>query len=82
MSKITLPKETAAQYELVNEDQLYPQCTFGGWGEVDFESLNVEHAESLIVSGFPYLKRKAAPALKPAVAPSTVARGETPDLND
>jgi hypothetical protein len=60
-AKINLPQDTWAQYELVNEDQLYPQCTFGGWGEVDFTTLTIDHAEALVSTGFPYLKRKQQP---------------------
>lgn len=79
MDAIKLPKPVADQFELLNQSELYPKCTFGGWGEVDFENLTLEQAEDLVVRRFPHLKRKDAQAPKP-VAPST-ARGEAPENN-
>ena len=54
--KAALPQVVAAQFDIVGD---WSRCHFfGHFGEVDFNALTLERAESLINGGFPYLKVK------------------------
>lgn len=64
MAKPQLSPEVAEKYKLVTLDPGIHQIK--GYGIVDLTKLTLEHAETLVAAGFPYLvAKKRVEAAKP-----------------
>lgn len=55
-----------AHYELLEAARLPQKGSFGRFGEIDFSTLTDKQADNLLKFGFPYLKKTATVATKPA----------------
>lgn len=53
-----LPKETAAEFEVIGLEGYSKAQNFGKFGTVDFSTLSLQKAAAISKRGFKYLKRK------------------------
>lgn len=68
--KAALLPVVAAKFDIVGD---WSRCHFfGHFGEVDFNTLSVDRAASLVNSGFPYLKEKTIEIIAIDEAPFSI----------